>query len=189
MNSRLIRILLVVIGMAIGLSASYVLKNIDTDINAQRSSADMPARAGGVPLGSHRGCARRPGGVRRSRPERGVLDVAHREPAAGASEARRGFRRVPHGAGRARRLRAGGGRARKFPRRSTPKVREFVQSGSSLLAADMIFSDGLESMATASAQVGSGAQRRASTPQRRHAPPSAAGSLRSPVAAQARFCC
>ena len=33
------------------------------------------------------------------------------------------------------------------------KVRDFVQGGSALLAADMIFSDGLESMATASTQV------------------------------------
>ncbi len=40
MNSRLIRTLIVVIGIAIGLTASYLLKNIDTDINSQRSSAD-----------------------------------------------------------------------------------------------------------------------------------------------------
>src|SRR5688500_15536885 len=41
MNSRLIRTLIVVIGIAIGLTASYLLKNIDTDINSQRSSADV----------------------------------------------------------------------------------------------------------------------------------------------------
>src|SRR5688572_13615765 len=40
MNSRLIRTLIVVIGIAVGLTASYFLKNIDTDINSQRSSAD-----------------------------------------------------------------------------------------------------------------------------------------------------
>ena len=40
MNSRLIRTLIVVIGIAIGLTASYLLKNIDSDINSQRSSAD-----------------------------------------------------------------------------------------------------------------------------------------------------
>ena len=41
MNSRLIRTLIVVIGIAVGLTASYFVKNIDNDINSQRSSADM----------------------------------------------------------------------------------------------------------------------------------------------------
>jgi NhaP-type Na+/H+ or K+/H+ antiporter len=38
MNSRLIRLLIVVIGIAIGLSAGYLFSNVDKDINAQRTS-------------------------------------------------------------------------------------------------------------------------------------------------------
>ena len=38
MNSRLIRVLIVVIGIAIGLSAGYLFSNVDKDINAQRTS-------------------------------------------------------------------------------------------------------------------------------------------------------
>ena len=38
MNSRLIRLLIVVIGIAIGLSAGFLFSNVDKDINAQRIS-------------------------------------------------------------------------------------------------------------------------------------------------------
>ena len=40
MNSRVIRILIVAIAIAIGLTSAYFLKTIDSDINGQRTSAD-----------------------------------------------------------------------------------------------------------------------------------------------------
>jgi hypothetical protein len=41
MNSRLIRVSVVVIVIAVGLSASYLLNNLDRDLATQRSSADV----------------------------------------------------------------------------------------------------------------------------------------------------
>ncbi len=152
MNSRLIRTLIVVIGIAVGLTASYFLKNIDDDINIQRSSADvlrgqaaaLSATLADVRAGQFAYVARGQGeAFWMSRVEslmpalqKQVTDfrAALASPAAQsafepASAALENFRTLD------------------------TRIREFVLSGSPLLAADMIFSDGLESTVTASTQV------------------------------------
>jgi CHASE3 domain sensor protein len=152
MNSRLIRILIVVIGIAIGLSASYLLQNADYEVNAQRSSADvlrehsvaLLATLADVRVGQAAYVARGQSEAFWMSRVESLMPVLQKHadqfeasltsPAAQsafepASAALENFRTLD------------------------TKVREFVRGGSSLLAADMIFSDGLESIATASAQV------------------------------------
>ena len=153
MNSRLIRTLIVVIGIAIGLTASYFLKNIDTRHQQPALFDRRSARAGFRSLRDHRRCARRPVRVCRARAGRGVLDVARREPHARASEAGGRAWRSAGVAGCPKRVRAGDGRTREFPDARHPRSGNSCRSGNSLLAADMIFSDGLESTTTASTQV------------------------------------
>jgi GAF domain len=151
MNSRLIRILIVVIAIVIGLSASYLFKNIDSSIVAQLASAGvlreqaaaLTATIADVRAGQVAYVARGQGEAfwmsrvesllpalqtHTEQFERSLTSPTARsafEPAAAALE---NFRTLD------------------------TKVRDFVQGGSALLAADMIFSDGLESMATASTQ-------------------------------------
>ncbi len=152
MNSRLIRLLIVVIGIAIGLSATYLFNNIDNDIDAQRSSSDVlreqaatswqpsptcaPARSRTSPVVKVRrsGCRASRASCRHFSSTPSSSAAALTSPAAQSA-----FEPAAAALANIRTL--------------DTKVREFVQGGSSLLAADMIFSDGLESIATASTQV------------------------------------
>jgi GAF domain len=152
MNSRLIRMLIVVIGIAIGLTASYLFTTIDNDISSRRSSADvlrgqaaaLSATIADVRAGQFAYVARGQGEAFWMSRVESLMPVLQKQaaefgaaltsPAAQsafepASAALENFRTVD------------------------TRIREFVQSGSPLLAADMIFSDGLESTATASTQV------------------------------------
>jgi hypothetical protein len=152
MNSRLIRVSVVVIVIAVGLSASYLLNNLDRDLATQRSSADVlreqsaavlaalaDVRAGQVAYVA-RGQSE---AFWMSRVESLLPALRTRVAEFGSSltspAARSAFE--PASAALDTFLTLDG------------KVREFMASGSSLLAAAMIFSDGLESMTTASAQV------------------------------------
>jgi hypothetical protein len=152
MNSRLIRMLIVVIGIAIGLTASYFFRSIDTAINTQRSSVDvlrgqaaaLSATIADVRAGQFAYVARGQGeAFWMSRVE--TLMPALQQQAAdfGAAltspAAQSAFETASAALENFRTLDA--------------RIREFVQIGSPLLAADMIFSDGLESTATASTQV------------------------------------
>lgn len=152
MNSRLVRTLIVVIGIAIGLTASYLLKNIDGDINRNRSSADivrgqaaaLSATLADVRAGQFAYVARGQGeAFWLSRVESLMPALQIQAAEFGASlaspAAQSAFEPAMAALENFRTLDA--------------RVREFVLSGSSLLAADMIFSDGLESTATASTQV------------------------------------
>ena len=128
MNSRLIRVLIVVIGIAIGLSAGYLFSRTSTTTSTHSARRQTSLRdAGGGSRRDHRGCARRPVRVRRARSGRGVLDVARREPDARPPEARRRVRRLADRAGRAKRVRGRRPAALENFRTLDAKVREFVQ--------------------------------------------------------------
>jgi hypothetical protein len=152
MNSRLIRTLIVVIGIAIGLTASYLLKNIDTEITGQRSSTDvlreqaaaLAATIADVRAGQFAYVARGQGeAFWMSRVESLMPGLQKQAAEFGASLASPAAQRAFESALAA---------LENF-RTLDARVRDFVQSGSTLLAADMVFSDGLESTTTASAQV------------------------------------
>jgi CHASE3 domain sensor protein len=152
MNSRLIRTLIVVIGIAIGITASYLLKNIDNDITIQRSSTDE-VRALAAALFATIADARSGQFAYVARGQGEAFWLSHVESILPALE------KQSTGLGQA--LRAPDARsafeaataALENFRTLDAKVRDFVRSGNSLLAADMIFSDGLESTTTASAQL------------------------------------
>ncbi len=152
MNSRLIRTLIVVIGIAIGLSASYFFKTINTDINNQHSSADvlrekaaaLSATIADVRAGQFAYVARGQGeAFWMSRVESLIPELqkqtAEFAAALASPAAQSAFEPAVAALENFRTL--------------DTRVREFVQIGSPLLAADMIFSDGLESTASASAHV------------------------------------
>jgi GAF domain-containing protein len=152
MNSRLIRTLIVVIGIAIGLTASYLLKNIDTDISGQRSAADalrgqaaaLSATIADVRAGQFAYVARGQGEAFWMSRVESLMPALQKQAAGfGASLASPAAQSAFEQASAA---------LENFRTLDT-RVREFVQSGSTLLAADMIFSDGLESTTTASTQV------------------------------------
>jgi hypothetical protein len=144
--------LIVVIGIAIGLTASYLFKNIDTDIINQRSSADvlrgqaaaLTATIADVRAGQFAYVARGQGeAFWMSRVETllPALQTQATEFAAALASPAAQSAFEPAAA------------ALENFRTLDARIREFVQGGSPLLAADMIFSDGLESTATASTQV------------------------------------
>ena len=151
MNSRLIRISLVVIALAIGLAASSLFKNIDNSIIAQLASAGvlreqaaaLTATMADVRAGQIAYVARGQGEAFWLSRVESLLPALqkHTEQFAGSltsPTAQSAFEPAAAALENFRTLDA--------------KVRDFVQGGSALLAADMIFSDGLESMATASTQ-------------------------------------
>lgn len=152
MNLRLVRTLIVVIGIAIGLTASYYLRNLDSDINSQRSSADsvraqaaaLAATIADVSAGQFAYVARGQGEAFWMSRVESLMPALQKQATAFAASlaspaAQSAFEPATAALENYRTLDA--------------KVREFVLSGSSLLAADMIFSDGLESTTTASTQV------------------------------------
>jgi CHASE3 domain sensor protein len=152
MNSRLIRILIVVIAIAIGLTTGYLLQDIDRDINAQRASADalrehaaaLSATIADVRAGQFAYVARGQGeAFWMARVESLIPTLQQQVADFGASlttpAAQSAFGAVSAALDNFRTL--------------DSRVKEFVQSGNALLAADLIFSDGLESTVTASTQV------------------------------------
>jgi hypothetical protein len=151
MNSRLIRILLVVIAIAIGLSAGYLFKTIDNTILAQLASAEvlreqastLTATIADVRAGQAAYVARGQGEAFWMSRVESLLPALQKNTEQFAASltspaAQSTFEQVKGALENFRTLDA--------------KVRNLVQGGSALLAADMIFSDGLESVATASAQ-------------------------------------
>ncbi len=152
MNSRLVRTVIVVIGIAIGLTSSYLLKNIDSDLDRHRSSADMvrgqaaalSATLNDVRAGQFAYVARGQGEAFWMSRVEGLMpelqkQAAEFEASLASPAAQSAFKPAAAALENFRAL--------------DTKVRDFVVSGSSLLAADMIFSDGLESTTTAATQV------------------------------------
>jgi len=152
MNSRLIRVLIVVFGVAIGTAASYFLKELDTSITSQDAAADslreqakaLSTTIGDVRTGQVAYVARGQGEAFWMTHVAGLLPTLHKQAAEFAAA-----------------LTAPGAQAAFEPaaaalenfRTLDSRVQEFVTNGNSLLAADLIFSDGLQSAATASTQV------------------------------------
>ena len=152
MNSRLIRTLIVVIGIAVGITASYLFQNIDRDINRQHSSADtlraqaaaLSATIADVRAGQFAYVARGQGeAFWLSRVESLMPALEKQTIEFGASLSSPAAQSA---------FEAGSAALQNFRTLDT-KVRDLVLSGSALMAADMIFSDSLESTTTATAQV------------------------------------
>jgi GAF domain-containing protein len=152
MNLRLIRLLIVIIALAIGFAATYFIRNVDTDMSARRSSADalraqaatLSATIADVRAGQFAYVARGQGeGFWMSHVE-SLMPALQKQTSEFAASltspaARSAFE-------------AASGAIENF-RTLDVKVRDFVQSGNPLLAADMIFSDGLEATTTALTQL------------------------------------
>jgi hypothetical protein len=152
MSSRLIRTLIVIVGIAIGLTATYLFKHFDTGINSHQSSAELvrdqaavlSSTISEVRAGQFAYVARGQGeAFWMSRVESLLPSLDKQAAEFGASlaspAAQTAFQPATAALENFRTLDA--------------KVRQFVHSGNSLLAADMIFSDGLEAVTTASTQV------------------------------------
>ncbi len=152
MNSRLIRVLIVVIGVAIGTAASYLLKDLDTRINTQQSSADslreqakaLSATIADVRIGQVAYVARGQGEAFWMTHVASLLPALQKQTADFAASL------TAPGAQAA--FESAAAALENF-RTLDSRVKEFVTNGNSLLAGDLIFSDGLESAATASTQV------------------------------------
>jgi GAF domain len=152
MNSRLIRILIVLIGIAIGLSAGYFLQNTDSDLVAERASADM-LREQAVTLSATIADVRASQFAYVARGQSDAFWMSRVESLIPILQQRATQFGSALTAPAAQSAFEPAVAALENFRSLDGRVREFVQSGSSLLAADMIFSDGLESMATASTQL------------------------------------
>ena len=157
MNSRLVRLLIVIIAIVIGLTTGYFLQTIDNDINAQRTSTDvlrdhaaaLTSTIADVRAGQFAYVARGQGEAFWLSYVQSLTPALQKQASEfstllTAPAARSAFEETTAALDNFQTL--------------DSKVREFVQSGNSLLASDMIFSDGLESMATASAKVSAALQ-------------------------------
>lgn len=152
MHLRLIRILIVVIAIAIGLTTGYFLQEIDRDINAQRASADalrehaaaLSATIADVRAGQFAYVARGQGEAFWMARVESLIPTLQKQVADFGASLTTPAAQSAFGAASA---------ALDNFRALDSRVKEFVQSGNALLAADLIFSDGLESTVTASAQV------------------------------------
>jgi hypothetical protein len=152
MNSRFIRILLVFIGVAVGCAAGLFLRHLDSRITTERAAADSlrdRAKVMSVTIAELR--AGQIAYVARGQGEgfwmthvAGLLPSVQKQAADFAASL------TTPGAQAA--IESAADALENF-RALDSRVKDFVISGNSLLAADLIFSDGLESTTTAIAQV------------------------------------
>ena len=151
MNSRLIRVLIVVIAIVTGLSASYLFKTVDNAILAQLATADvlreqaaaLSATIADVRAGQAGYVARGQGEAFWMSRVESLLPALQKN-----TEQFAGSLTSPAAQSTFEQVKA----ALENFRTLDTKVRKLVEGGSALLAADMIFSDGLESVTTASTQ-------------------------------------
>ncbi len=152
MNSRPIRVLIVLVGIAIASSAAYFLNNLNTQINMHRSSTDalrdqatgLTATIAEVRAGQFAYVARgqsEPFWMSHVASVLPVLETQTSEFAAAltTADAQKAFE---PGTAALENLRA-----------LDARVKDFVKGGTLLLAGDLVFSDGLEATRTASTQV------------------------------------
>jgi hypothetical protein len=152
MHTRLIRMLLVVVGIAIGLTAGYFLKNTDTEINTERAAADtlrgqaaaLKATIADLRAGQFAYVARGQGEAFWMSQVAGLLPALQEQTA--------GFQALLTSPQAQSAFEPAIAALENF-RTLDSRVKDFVSGGNPLLAADLIFSDGLESTATASMQV------------------------------------
>jgi len=152
MNSRLIRVLIVVISIAVVSAAAYFLNDLNTQINSHRSSTDNlrdQAAALGVSISGVR--AGQFAYVARGQNEDFWMShVAGLMPGLEKQSKEFGASLTSQAAQQAFEPAAA---ALENLRALDSRVKDFVKGGTSLLAADMIFSDGLEATTTAMTQV------------------------------------
>ena len=152
MNSRLIRVLIVVIGVALTSAAAFLLKDLDGRITTQDSSSDLLreqargliATIGELRTGQVAYVARGQGEAFWMTHVASLLPTLQKQAADFAAsltapDAQTAFESAVVALENFRTL--------------DSRVKEFVGNGNSLLAADLIFSEGLEAAATASMQV------------------------------------
>jgi hypothetical protein len=152
MNSRLIRVLIVVIGIAIVSAAAYSLNGLNGQITDERSSTDnlreqaslLTATIGNVRAGQFAYVARGQNEDFWMSHVASLLPSLEKQSADFAAaltspSARGAFEPASAALENLKAL--------------DVRVKEFVKNGTALLAADMIFSDGLESTSTAATQV------------------------------------
>jgi hypothetical protein len=152
MNPRLIRVLIVATSIAIVTAAAYFLDDLNTQINTHRSSSDslreqaaaLTTTIAGVRAGQFAYVARGQNQDFWMAHVASLLPVVEKQ----ATDFRSSLT-SPAAQGAFEPASA----ALENVRTLDARVKEFVQAGTSLLAADMIFSDGLESTATAITQV------------------------------------
>jgi hypothetical protein len=152
MNSRPIRMLLVVVAFGVGIAASYFLRNLETELTHRRSSLDtlrdqanaLTTTIVSVRAGQFAYVARGQGeGFWMSQVEN-LMPSLKKQTIEFASA-------LTQPAAQASFEPAAAALENLHPLDS--RVRDFVRGGNPLLAADLIFSDGLESTTTATAQV------------------------------------
>ena len=152
MNSRLIRILLIAIGVAIVSATAYSLRGLDSRIEIERASADMlreraralTATIADIRAGQFAYVARGQGdGFWITHVANLLPTLQHQSTAFAESLTAPGAHTAFESAAAA---------LENF-RTLDSRVKEFVIAGNALLAADLIFSDGLESTSTASTQI------------------------------------
>jgi hypothetical protein len=151
MNSRLIRVLIVVIGVAIGAAASYLLKDLETRIDLQQSSADS-LRERANALSTTIGEARTGQVAYVARGQGEAFWMTHVAGLLPALQKQSGDFAASLTAPTAQAAFETAAAALENFGTLDSRVKEFVAGGNSLLAADLIFADGLESAATASTQ-------------------------------------
>jgi CHASE3 domain sensor protein len=152
MNTRLIRLLLVVIGVAMVSVAAYYLRDLESRITNQRASAEslreqattLNATIADARAGQFGYVARGQGEAFWMSHVAGLLPMLQRQSAAFAESltapaAHAAFESAANSVENFRTL--------------DSRVKEFVIAGNALLAADLIFSEGLESTSTASRQI------------------------------------
>jgi GAF domain len=152
MNTRLIRLLVVVIGVAIGFVASYFLNDLEAKINTQRTSMEtlraqakaLNATIADVRAGQVAYVARGQGEAFWMSHVESLLPVLQKHTLEFGSSLTAPAAQTAFD--------SAAGAIENFRTLDT-RVREFVAAGNALLAADQIFSDGLESTATASTKV------------------------------------
>jgi hypothetical protein len=152
MNSRLIRVLIVVIGIAIVSAAAYSLNGLNGQITDERSSTDnlreqaslLTATIGNVRAGQFAYVARGQNEDFWMSHVASLLPSLEKQSADFAAALT-----SPSAKGAFEPASA----ALENLKALDVRVKEFVKNGTALLAADMIFSDGLESTSTAATQV------------------------------------
>jgi GAF domain-containing protein len=152
MNPRFIRVLIVFIAIAIAVTGTYFLKNIDGAMNAERSRAEA-LRAQAAALSTTIGDVRAGQFAYVARGQGEAFWMSHVESLMPALRKQISEFSAALTSPQAQSAFEAAAAAIDNFRTLDTKARDFVQSGNPLLAGDMIFSDGLESTTTALTQV------------------------------------
>src|SRR5262245_53788241 len=152
MQSRVFRALLVVVAVSVGLASGYFLKTIETHIQAARAAADtLRARARTLTITVADVRVAQTGYVARGQGERFWMErVSTLLPALDLQIA--DFRTMLTSEAAQSDIESAAASVDNFHKLDA-RAQEHVKSSEALLASDLIFSDGLEAMSTASNQI------------------------------------